>query len=46
MKNADIICYMLTSLDSLQHGNVKKSGTPMKIVNTDGENLERRQEFQ
>ena len=25
VKNADIICYMLTSLVSLQQGNVKKS---------------------
>ena len=31
-KNADIICYMLTSLISLQQGNLKKSEKSMKIV--------------
>ena len=30
-KNADLICYTLTSLVSLQHGNVKKSEKLMKI---------------
>ena len=30
-KNADIICYKLTSLVSLQQGNVKKSEKLMKI---------------
>ena len=39
MKNADIVCYMLTSLVPLQQGNVKKSETLMKIVNTEGENF-------
>ena len=38
-KNTDIICYMLSSLVSLQQGNVKKSEKSMKIVNIDGENL-------
>ena len=31
-KNADIICYMLTSLISLQQRNLKKSEKSMKIV--------------
>ena len=31
-KNADIICYMLTSLISLQQGNLKKSEKSIKIV--------------
>ena len=31
-KNAGIICYMLTSLISLQQGNLKKSEKSMKIV--------------
>ena len=31
-KNADIICYMLTSLISLQQGNLKKSEKSVKIV--------------
>ena len=31
-KNADIICYMLTSLISLQQGNLKKSEKSMKMV--------------
>ena len=34
-----MICYMLTSLLSLQQGNVKKSEKSMKIVNIEGENL-------
>ena len=38
-KNADIICYMLTQLVSLQQRNVKKSEKLMKIVNIEGENL-------
>ena len=38
-KNADIICYMLTSLVSLQQGNVKKSKKLMKIVNIEEENF-------
>ena len=33
LKNADIICYMVKALVSLQQGNVKKSGKLMKIVN-------------
>ena len=39
VKNVDIICYMMTSLDSLQQGNVKKSKKSMKIVNIEAENL-------
>ena len=35
-QNADIICYMLMTLLSLQQENVKKS---MKIVNIEVENL-------
>ena len=31
-KNADIICYMLTSFISLQQGNLKKSEKSVKIV--------------
>ena len=38
-KKADIIYYMLTSLVSLQQGNVKKSKKLVKIVNSEGENL-------
>ena len=41
-KNADIICYMLTSLVYLQQGNVKKSENLMKIVNIEGEDLSRK----
>ena len=33
--NADLICYILTSLVYLQQGNVKKSKKLMKIVNID-----------
>ena len=33
IKNADILCNMLTSLVSLQQGNVKKSEKLIKIVN-------------
>ena len=33
LKNADVTCYMLTSLVSLQHGNIKQSEKLMKIVN-------------
>ena len=33
-------CYMLTSLVSLQQGNVKKSKKSMKIVNIEGENFQ------
>ena len=39
VKNADIICYMMTPLVSLQQGNVKKSKKSMKIVNIEVENL-------
>ena len=39
VKNADVICYMLTSVASLQHGNVKKSKKMMKMVNNEEENL-------
>ena len=39
MKNTNIICFMLTSLVSLQQGNVKKSEKSMKIVNIHRENL-------
>ena len=38
VKNADVICYMLTSV-ALQHGNVKKSKKMMKMVNNEEENL-------
>ena len=41
VKNADIICYMLTSLVYLQQGNVKKS-RKIKGVNIDKENLQLR----
>ena len=34
-KNADIICYKLTSLVSSKQGNVKKSRKSMKIANID-----------
>ena len=37
--SADIICYKLTSLVSLQQVNVKKSGKLMKIANIDREIL-------
>ena len=33
VKNADIICYMLTSLVCLQQVNIKKSKNLMKVVN-------------
>ena len=33
VKNADITCYMLTSLLSLQQRNVKTSKKSVKIVN-------------
>ena len=39
IKNADVICYMLTSSVSWQQGNVKQSRTLTKIVNTEEENL-------
>ena len=39
VKNADTIYYMLTSLVSFQQGNVKKSKKSVKIINTEGENL-------
>ena len=39
VKNAVIICFMLTSLVSLQQGNVKKSANLMKKINIEGENL-------
>ena len=38
-QNADTISYMLTPLVSLQQGNVRKSETSMKIVNTERENF-------
>ena len=38
-QNADTISYMLTLLVSLQQGNVRKSETSMKIVNTERENF-------
>ena len=38
-KNADIICYVLSSLVSLQPGYIKTSEKSMKIVNIEGENL-------
>ena len=37
LKNADIICYILTSLVSLQLGNVQKSEKSDKTVNIEGE---------
>ena len=39
-KNADIICYALASLVSMQQGNVKKSPKQLKIVNIEGENVQ------
>ena len=36
---ADITCYMLATLVSLQQRNVKKSKKSMKMVNIEGENL-------
>ena len=39
VKNADIICYMLTSLVYLHKENVKKSKKLMKIVNIDEEDF-------
>ena len=39
-KNADLICYTLTSLVSLQHGNVKKSEKLMKIDIIEKDNLQ------
>ena len=39
VKHDDAICYMLTSLDSLQQGNAKKSEKLSKIVNIEEENL-------
>ena len=39
LKNADVTCYMLTSLVSLQQGNIKQSEKLMKIVNTEEENF-------
>ena len=39
LKNADIICYALTSLVSMQQRNVKKSQKSLKIVNIEGENV-------
>ena len=38
-KNTDTICYILTSLVSLEQRNLKKSKKLMKIVNIEGENL-------
>ena len=37
--NADISCFILTSLVNVQQENVKKSKKLMKIVNIDEENL-------
>ena len=39
LKNADIICYMLTLLVSFQQWNVEKSEKSVKVVNTEGENI-------
>ena len=39
VKNADIICYMLTSLVYLKLANIKKSKVLIKIVNIDEKNL-------
>ena len=39
LKNADIICYILTSLVYLQQGNDKKLKKLMKVVDIDEENL-------
>ena len=38
-RNVEIICFMLTTLVSLEKGNVKNSEKLMKIVNIEGENL-------
>ena len=38
-KTVEIICSMLTSLVSLQQGNVKKIEKSVKIVNIEKENL-------
>ena len=38
-KNAETICYMLTSLVYLQQGNVKKCKKQTQIVNIDEKNL-------
>ena len=39
VKDADLICYMLKTLDSLEQGNVKKSEKLTKIVNVKEENF-------
>ena len=40
VKNADIICYLLTSLGFLQQGNVRKPEKLMNIVEIEVENLQ------
>ena len=40
VENARIICCMLTSLDSLKQGNIKKSEKSLKIVITEGEDVQ------
>ena len=40
LKNADIICNMLSSLVSLQQGNVKKSEKLIKIINIVEKNID------
>ena len=38
VKNADVVCYMLTSLVSLKQGNIEKSEQLARIVNIEEEN--------
>ena len=40
VKNAHIICYLLTSLGFLQQGNVRKPEKLMNIVEIEVENLQ------